>query len=85
MPGYVIEFDRLSGDYFLTEFGGENGYRLAMIERLNREENNHNPNIEIVSLNGANLKIVAMTHSRYFGGRQVTHSLSGAATEHVPE
>lgn len=76
MPGYVIEYNRATGDHEVTEFPGSEGHRAALRYRLALEGSRASNEWEIVSLNSDSLETVHRTHSRYFGGRavQLAHS-----------
>lgn len=71
MPGYVIEYNRLTGDRKVIEFPGSLGHREALLARLRIEKERPSQDWEIVSLNSDSLETVKKTHSRYFTGRQV--------------
>ena len=72
MPGYVIEYNRLTGDRKVIEFLGSSGHRDALLARLRIEKERPSQDWEIVSLNSDSLDTVKKTHSRYFTGKQVT-------------
>mgnify|MGYP001112112312 CR=1 FL=1 len=72
MPGYLIEYNRITGDRYVTEFPGTDGHRAALLERLKLEKVRPSRDWEIVSLNSDSLETVQKTHSRYFTGRQVS-------------
>lgn len=71
MPGYVVEYNRKSRDWKVTEFPGPDGHRAAMRRRIELEESRQDPDIEIVSLNSDSLDTVRKTHARYFEGREL--------------
>ncbi|MFE4949957.1 hypothetical protein ACFQ9V_07590 [Leifsonia sp. NPDC056665] len=71
MPGFLIEYNRRTGDWHAEEFPGPDGHRAALEERLRREQDRTNPDIEIASLNGDSLDTVKKTHSRYFEGAEL--------------
>lgn len=71
MPGYVIEYNRITGDRVVMEFPGSNGHREALLERLKLEQARPSTDWEIVSLNSDSLDTVKKTHSRYFTGHTV--------------
>lgn len=71
MPGYVIEYNRATGQREVTTFEGENGHREALRYRLERERDRPSREWEIVSLNSDSLETVRKTHSRYFVGEAV--------------
>lgn len=71
MPGFVIEYNRATGDHHVTEFPGSTGHRDALKFRLERERNRTSVQWEVVSLNSDSLETVHRTHSRYFTGRAV--------------
>ena len=64
MRGYVIEFDRRTGDRRVTEFATPNE---AMKYRLQLEAGRLDENIEIVVISES-LDTLQRTHSRYFTG-----------------
>jgi hypothetical protein len=72
MPGYVIEYNRITGDRHVTEFPGSTGHRKALLERLKLEKVRPSEDWEIVSLNSDSLETVKKTHSRYFTGVLLT-------------
>lgn len=74
MPGFVIEYNRLTGDRHVTQFLGSNGHREALLERLKLEKIRPSEDWEIVSLNSDSIETVKKTHSRYFTGSQVHHA-----------
>jgi hypothetical protein len=71
MPGYVIEYNRITGDRTVLEFPGPSGHREALLARLRIEKERPSEDWEIVSLNSDSLETVKKTHSRYFTGKQV--------------
>ncbi|AIY00724.1 hypothetical protein ART_1125 [Arthrobacter sp. PAMC 25486] len=71
MPGFVIEYNRVTGDRQVTEFLGLDGHRAALKFRLERERNRPSEDWEVVSLNSDSLDTVHRTHSRYFTGRAI--------------
>lgn len=68
MPGFVIEYNRRTGDRLVTEFRGRDGHRRALIRRLELEKQRPTAEWEIVSLNSDSIDTVMKTHSRYFKG-----------------
>jgi hypothetical protein len=68
MRGYVIQFNRRTGDRHVTEFAtpGE-----AMEYRLELEAERRDESIEIAALISESLETLQRTHSRYFTGREV--------------
>lgn len=71
MPGFVIEYNRTTGDHHVTQFPGADGHRAALMFRLERERTRPSTQWEVVSLNSDSLETVHRTHSRYFTGRTV--------------
>lgn len=71
MPGYLIVYNRRSREWSVTEFPGGQGHRAAMLERLDRERTNEDPDVEIAALSSDSLDTVKKTHSRYFEGQQL--------------
>jgi hypothetical protein len=68
LPGYVIEFNRLTRERRVTEFPTP---REAMEWRLKLESERINTNIEIVALISDSLGTLHRTHSRYFTGNEL--------------
>lgn len=71
MSGFLIEYNRKSGDWRVTEFAGPEGHRLALLRRLELDQSRTDENWEYVSLNSDSLDTVKKTHSRYFEGREI--------------
>jgi hypothetical protein len=71
MPGFLVEYNRRSGDWKVTEFLGEDGHRAALISRLELESERTDDEWEIASLNSESLATVKKTHARYFEGREL--------------
>lgn len=71
MPGFVIEYNRATGDRRVTEFLESDGHRAALRFRLERERERISDEWEVVSLNSDSLQTVRRTHSRYFTGHAV--------------
>lgn len=71
MAGFVIEYNRKSGDWRVTEFGGPEGHREALLRRIELDQTRTDPNWEYVSLNSDSLETVKKTHARYFEGREI--------------
>lgn len=74
MSGYVIQFDRRTGDRIVAEFEGVDGPRRALDQRLALESQRASDDWEIVSLNSDSLATVQKTHSRYFTGHELSPS-----------
>jgi hypothetical protein len=68
MRGYVIEFNRRTGDRRVTEFATS---QEAMEYRLQLEAGRHDENIEIAALISESLETLQRTHSRYFTGQEL--------------
>jgi hypothetical protein len=68
MRGYVIQFNRRTGDRRVTEFATPHE---AMEYRLQLEAERLDENIEIVALISESLETLQHTHSRYFTGEEV--------------
>lgn len=66
MSGFVIEYNRITGEHRLTEYAGDTGHTKALRERLRLEKERASGDWEIVSLNSDSLETVMKTHSRYF-------------------
>lgn len=67
MRGYVIEFNRRTGDHRVTDFATP---REAMDHRLELETGRIDEDIEIVALISESLETLRRTHSRYFTGEE---------------
>ena len=67
MRGYVIQFNRRTGDRRVTEFATPHE---AMEYRLQLEAERLDENIEIVALISESLETLQRTHSRYFTGQE---------------
>ena len=65
MPGFVIEFNRHTGDRRVTGFANA---REAMERRLELESERTDQGVEIVALISDSLTTLRQTHSRYFTG-----------------
>lgn len=74
MAGFVIEYNRRTRDWSVTEFLSETGHREALRLRLERERNRTDKDIEIVSLVSDSLQTIQKTHARYFVGRELVAS-----------
>lgn len=71
MPGYVVEYNRKSRDWKVTEFPGLEGHRAALHRRVELEVDRTDLDWEIVSLNSDSLETVKKTHARYFEGHEL--------------
>jgi hypothetical protein len=71
MAGYLIEYNRRTGDWKVQEFQGPTGHQDALRARLDKERSRIDADVEIASINGENLETVKKTHSRYFEGREL--------------
>lgn len=71
MAGYVIKYNRVTGERIVREFPGRQGHRDALVLRLKLEKERENRDWEIVSLNSDSLETVQKTHSRYFTGHLI--------------
>jgi hypothetical protein len=71
MPGFLVEYNRRTGDWKVTEFPGPDGHRDALLRRLELDKARTDKSWEYVSLSSDSLKTIKKTHSRYFHGRQV--------------
>ena len=74
MPGFVVEYNRKSHDWKVTEYPGAVGHRDALLRRIELEGERTDDEWEIVSLNSDSLETIKKTHARYFEG----HELVGA-------
>jgi len=72
MSGFVIKYNRLTGERFVREFPGPKGHREAMQMRLRLEKERESRDWEVVSLSSDSLATVQKTHSRYFTGHPVS-------------
>lgn len=63
MPGFVIEYHRSTGEMHLSEFAS---LREATMERLRRDRDRQDTDIEIVAVSARDRKAVETSHSRYF-------------------
>ncbi|MFG1791244.1 hypothetical protein [Nocardia sp. NPDC049149] len=72
MAGFLIFYKRISGEYQVIEFDGEDGHREALRERLRLESDARfaDGDIEIAALSSDSLDSVRKTHSRYFNGEK---------------
>jgi hypothetical protein len=68
MRGYVIQFNRRTGDRRVTEFATPHE---AMEYRLQLEVGRLDENIEIAALISDSLETLQRTHSRYFTGQEL--------------
>ena len=66
MPGFVIEYNRRTGEHRVTSFMESDGHRRAFKQRMLLERDRQDPDVEIVSLAGDSLESIKQTHSRYF-------------------
>ncbi|MFJ4170804.1 hypothetical protein ACIPY3_14950 [Paenarthrobacter sp. NPDC089714] len=71
MAGFVIKYNRRTGDRIVKEFPGRLGHREALKLRLELERERESREWEIVSLNSDSLETVKKTHSRYFTGHLI--------------
>ncbi len=71
MPGFVVEYNRHSRDWRVTEFPGADGHRAAFQRRLELEKSRENDDWEIASLNSDSLETIKKTHARYFEGKEL--------------
>ncbi|WP_416562767.1 hypothetical protein [Nocardia testacea] len=73
VPGFLILYKRRSGEYQVIEYGGQEGRRAALSERLRLEASDEFPGeeFEVAALFSDSLESVKKTHSRYFQGEKV--------------
>ena len=71
MPGFVVEYNRKSSEWKVTEYPGADGHREALLRRLQLEAERTDPNWEIASLNSDSLETIKRTHARYFEGHEL--------------
>ena len=74
MAGFVIEYNRRTRDWSVTQFLSDTGHRDALRLRLERERLRTDTDIEIVSLVSDSLETIQKTHARYFTGRELVSS-----------
>lgn len=72
MAGFVIEYNRLTGERHVYTFPGREGHREALRRRLELEKERTDLDWEIVSLNSDSLATVERTHARYFERDRLT-------------
>lgn len=68
MPGFLIEFNRHTGERRVTEFPAA---REAMERRLELEAIRTDAGVEIVALISDSIETLRQTHSRYFTGEEL--------------
>ncbi|PKQ25134.1 MAG: hypothetical protein CVT64_11435 [Actinobacteria bacterium HGW-Actinobacteria-4] len=66
MSSFVVIYDRRNGHSSVHEYSGPDSHRRAFAERLRLESENHDSEVEIVSLVSDSLESIKRTHSRYF-------------------
>ena len=71
MPGFVIQYNRKSREWMVTEFPGDQGHQAAFLRRLELEKTRENDDWEIASLNSDSLETIKSTHARYFEGTEL--------------
>lgn len=71
MAGFVIQYNRKTGERRLSEFPGKLGHREALRYRLKLEAERKTSDWEIVSLNSESREAIEKTHARYFQSREV--------------
>ncbi|BBX17709.1 hypothetical protein CRI77_10295 [Mycolicibacterium duvalii] len=71
MRGFVIQFNRRTGNRRVTEFATPHE---AMEYRLQMDAERVDEDIEIVALISESLETVRRTHSRYFTGQELPAS-----------
>jgi hypothetical protein len=74
MPAFLVQYNRRSREWMVTEYLGPDGARQAFLRRLELERERTDADWEIASLNADSLETVRMTHSRYFEGDQLVAS-----------
>lgn len=60
---FLIVFNRKTGERRIEEYTDA---REAILRRLEEEQANHNPDVEIVVIGSSGLEHLKVTHSRYF-------------------
>lgn len=71
MSGFVIEYNRHSQDWRLTEYPGPDGSRRALLRRLELEVSRPTKDWEIAALASDSVATLRETHARYFRGTQL--------------
>ncbi|MFD6357929.1 hypothetical protein [Nocardia tengchongensis] len=73
MTGFLIIYERHSGNRQVLEYPGQDGHRAAVSKRLELEAQGRfvGRNIEIAALSTDSLETLQVTHSRYFRGTEV--------------
>ena len=71
MTGFLIEYNRRSYGWRVTEYVGPSGPRRAMLDRLRLERERTDKDWEIAALASDSLGSLQETHSRYFRGEQI--------------
>lgn len=66
MASFVILYNRRTGERSVDEFSGPQGHREALKRRLELEQSNQDPDVEVVSLMSDSIETISRTHSRYF-------------------
>jgi hypothetical protein len=74
MPGFVVEYNRKSSEWKVTEFPGELGHRDALLKRIELENERTDTDWEIASLNSDSLDTIKRTHARYFKGQELLNA-----------
>jgi hypothetical protein len=73
MPGYLIIYERTSGNRQVIEYHGKEGHRKALQQRLILEAEKRfiDKDVEIVAISSKSLDTVKTTHARYFQGQEI--------------
>jgi hypothetical protein len=71
MPGFLVEYNRRSREWRVTEFLGPDGARESFLRRLELERDRIDPDWEIASLNADSFETIRKTHARYFQGEEL--------------
>ena len=74
MSGFVIEYNRKTGDRRVYTFEGPEAHKNALEYRFELEEQHVNDGWEIASLVSDSLETIKRTHSRYFQGQELVIS-----------
>lgn len=72
MSGFLIEYNRKSTGWRLTEFDGPDGPAQAITRRLELERERPSEDWEIAALVSDSEASIRVTHSRYFQGAELT-------------
>ncbi|RBY78690.1 hypothetical protein DQ238_11470 [Geodermatophilus sp. TF02-6] len=66
MTSFLVQYDRRTGAYDITEFAGDEARHEALSARVKAEANRSSSDIEVVVLSADSLDELKRTHGRYF-------------------